>query len=126
MEYLYPNLLADHELKRLHIETFTGPNTKELREKCDIGNTTLSLPFMAAVRLINEEGYRPCGNCLEEGGEVSNWKERAETAESNIRGLNSQVEQAEKLTADWKERADEAERRLAEAEAQLASKGEAS
>ena len=110
MEYLYPTLLADHELKRLHISpNAPSEDLQELRKKCDIGGTTLSLPFMAAVRLINEEAYRPCGNCLEEGGEVSNWKERAERAEADVRGLQSQLEQAEKLTADFKERAEQLE-----------------
>lgn len=92
MDYIYPTLLADHELKRLHISpNAPSSDLEEIRKKCDIGDTTLSLPFMAAVRLINEEAYRPCGNCLQSGGEVSNWKERAERAEVRILELQEEL-----------------------------------
>lgn len=114
MDYAYPNLIADQVLKRLHIPFHSDSVfAEEIRAKCDIAdNNTFSFPFMEAVRLINEEGYRPCGNCLMEGGETSNWKERAERAEADVRGLQLQVEQSDALAADWKGRAEAAEGRL--------------
>ena len=118
MKYDYPKLMTDNDLKRLHYvfpqEIRELHDLESIRKTCDLGGSETydTVPFMEAVRLINEEGYRPCGNCLMEGGEVSNWKERAETAEANVRGLQSQLVQSDKLAADWKVRAEQAEAAL--------------
>ncbi len=96
MEYEYPRFIVDEGMKRLHVSpNAPSEELQELRKKCDIGDTTLSLPFMEAVRRINEEAYRPCGNCLEEGGETSNWKERAERAEQQVTDLEERLSDAE-------------------------------
>lgn len=94
MTYEYPTLIADHELKRLHYSSRAlSEDLQELRKRCDLGEQPSAVvPFMEAVRLINEEAYRPCGNCLEEGGEVSNWKERAEAAEASLSSANERNE----------------------------------
>lgn len=99
MEYEYPTLIVDDELKRLHVAFDRRPPPDpaliERRKKCDFaedGQTVMTSSFMEAVRLINEEAYRPCGNCLEEGGEVSNWKERAEQAEEKVEDLTRRNE----------------------------------
>ena len=108
MEYEYPTLIADESMKRLHaqVSTHAFPEVEGLRKKCDFGqDTSAVIPFMEAVRLINEEGYRPCGNCLEEGGEVSNWKERAQGAEQEVVDLGQ-------LVKTWQGRAEAAEAKL--------------
>ncbi len=116
MAYQYPLFVADPNLKRLHahvtaynrVGTAIG-ETEEFIGKCDLGDPNNVVDFVEAVRLFNEEAFRTCGNCLMEGGEVSNWKERAEQAEANVRGLQSQLEQSDELAADWKKRAEELE-----------------
>ncbi len=122
MDYPYPRLLIDNVLKRLHtsfdVITLGGIPERaedvefvEHRRKCDFGGSHPPpfISFMEAVRLINEEGYRPCGNCLEEGGEVSNWKERAETAESKIEDLEERLSDAEARATVSEERLTEIE-----------------
>lgn len=104
MNVLYPSFVADRELNRLHanslgIERPTSPidfetldvRIKELREKCDITPDSPTVDFNEALRLHNEEGYRPCGNCVQPDGEVSNWKECAERAEAEVRELRKRV-----------------------------------
>ncbi len=112
MPYVFPTLIADEDFKRLHAR-LSSNESELLPQKCDlVGETSPTVNFMEAVRLINEEAYRPCGNCLMEGGEISNWRERALAAEADVAGLNSQLEQAEQLQADFKERAEQAEQHL--------------
>ncbi len=116
--YVYPGFIADERLKRLHaiVPDLVFTNVVELRKRCDIGDGVSTVSFEEALRLYSEEAFRTCGVCLQEGGEVSNWKERAETAEANVRGLQSQLVQSDKLAADWKKQAETAETKISEIE----------
>ena len=119
MEYTYPLFVADPNLKRLHFHV-TAYNragtsiaeTEEFIGKCDLGDPNNCVDFAEAVRLFSEEAFRTCGNCLMRGGEVSNWKERAQRAEADVAGLQSELEQSANLLADLKERAEKAEGQL--------------
>ena len=99
MDYEFPSLIVDASLKRLHVqlpkEVVTGsfPEVEEHRKRCNLGEQPSAIvPFTEAVRLFNEEGYRPCGNCLQEDGEISNWRERAETAETRVQELEGNLD----------------------------------
>ncbi len=110
--YGYPLFIADESMKRLHANIPDGlfEDVEDLRKKCDIGTATYRLvDFAEAIQLYSEEAFRPCGTCLLEGGEVSNWKERAQVAEARNSDLEAAMVQSDKLAADWKERAEAAE-----------------
>ena len=126
MKYEYPLFVADPNLKRLHVHV-TAYNrvglpiaeTEEFIKKCDLGDPNNVVDFVEAVRLFSEEAFRTCGNCLMRGGEVSNWKERAERAEADVKGLQSQLVQSDKLAADWKAKDEANYKQLCELREQL-------